>query len=87
MTPYHLFFKLLLLPFFIIYNSTIKREYDIKFIGVILDENLTWRKHINIIENKILKNLGLLLQSKISTVPKMLEKYLLFFRSQLHKLR
>ena len=45
------------LPDLKINNSTIKREYDIQFLGVILDKNLTWRKYINIIENKISKNI------------------------------
>ena len=54
----------------------IKREYDIKFLGVILDmdvldENLTLRRHINIIENKYQKILDKL-QIKIYIVSKML---------------
>ena len=35
-----------------------------KKIGVILNENLTWRKHINIIENKISKNISLQYKAK-----------------------
>ena len=34
-------------------NMIIKRSDQIKFLGVIIDENITWNNHINIIENKI----------------------------------
>ena len=43
------------------FNSIeIKRENYIKFLGVIIDENLTWKNHIKVIENKISKNIGVL---------------------------
>ena len=35
-----------------------------KFLGVILDENINWKDHINMIENKISKNIGLLYKAK-----------------------
>ena len=31
----------------------LKRKASITFLGVLLDENLTWKDHINTIENKI----------------------------------
>ena len=34
------------------------------FLGVILDESLTWRPHIKTVENKISKNLGILFRAK-----------------------
>ena len=38
------------------FNSIeIKRENSIKFLGVIIDENLTWKNHIEVVENKISK--------------------------------
>ena len=43
---------------------TIERESSIKFLGVWIDENLTWRVHIHIVENKIAENIGLLYQEK-----------------------
>ena len=45
-------------------NYEIKRAESIKFLGVLLDGNLTWKPHIKYIENKIAKNIGLLLKSK-----------------------
>ena len=45
----------------ITFNSIeIKRESFIKFLGVIIDENITWDKHIELVENKISKNIGIL---------------------------
>ena len=38
----------------------IKRENSIKFLGVIIDENLTWKNHIEVVENKIYKKIGVL---------------------------
>ena len=45
-------------------NSIIKRESAIKFLGIIIDENLTWTNHISTIENKISKNIGILYKAK-----------------------
>ena len=43
------------------FNSIeIKRENSIKFLGVIIDENLTWKNNIKVVENKISKNIGVL---------------------------
>ena len=43
---------------------TVERASSIKFLGVRINENLTWRDHIHTIENKIAKNIGLLYQGK-----------------------
>ena len=45
-------------------NNDIKRPESIKFLGVFLDENLSWKDHIRHTENKIAKNIGLLFRSK-----------------------
>ena len=70
-TKYTFFHKLkqrdtipLKLPNLILNNSSIKRENAIKFLGVIIDENLTWTNHISTIENKISKNIGILYKAK-----------------------
>ena len=52
------------LPNLNINGFTIERESSIKFLGVWIDENLTWRDHIHTVENKIAKNIGLLYQGK-----------------------
>ena len=45
-------------------EKEIKRTDCIKFLGVLLDENLTWKDHIHLIENKIAKNVGLLYKAR-----------------------
>ena len=67
-TKYSFFHKLskkdnipLVLPKLSICN---KRSESIKFLGVFLDENLTWKDHIRYLENKIAKKIGLLFRSK-----------------------
>ena len=52
------------LPDIQIANKTIQKMFLIKFLGVMLDENITWKDHIYTIENKIEKNLGLLYRAK-----------------------
>ena len=52
------------LPTLKINNSIIKRESTVRFLGVFLDENLTWRPHIDLIENKISKYLGILYNAR-----------------------
>ena len=48
------------LPTITFNNIEIKRESSVKFLGVIIDENITWNKHIELVENKISKNIGIL---------------------------
>ena len=48
------------LPTMAFNNIEIKRENSIKFLGVSIDENLTWKNHIEVVENKISKNVGVL---------------------------
>ena len=45
-------------------DSNIQRENSIKFLGVLLDENLSWKEHIKYTENKIAKNIGILYKAK-----------------------
>ena len=54
----------LLLPKLNINNSEIERTECLKFLGVLLDENLCWKEHIKYIESKIAKNIGLLYKAK-----------------------
>ena len=48
------------LPAMTLNSIEIKRENSVKFLGVIIDENLTWKNHIEVVENKISKNIGVL---------------------------
>ena len=41
------------LPTMTFNNIEIERENSIKFLGVVIDENLTWKNHIEVVENKI----------------------------------
>ena len=52
------------LPNLNINGLTVERESSIQFLGVWIDENLTWRDHIHTVENKIAKNIELLYQGK-----------------------
>ena len=66
-TKYVLFHKVtmcfslpLQLPAMTFNNIKIKRENSVKFLGVIIDEDLTWKNHNEVVENKISKNIGIL---------------------------
>ena len=48
------------LPLLQLNSKIIERENSLKFLGVVLDEDLTWKKHIQLIENKGSKNVGVL---------------------------
>ena len=52
------------LPKLIINNYEIQREESIKFLGVLLDQHLTWKEHIKLTENKIAKNIGILFKAR-----------------------
>ena len=53
------------LPFEIkIFNHTIERERSARFLGVIIDENLTWREHILAVKAKISRYVGILYKIK-----------------------
>ena len=49
----------LTLPKLTVSNHVIERQEFIKFLGVLLDENVNWKELIKYTENKIAKNLGL----------------------------
>ena len=71
-TKYYLFHKLsrrddlpFLLTKFLIKKHKVERVESIKFLGVLLDENLPWKYRIKYIENKVAKNIGLLYRAKL----------------------
>ena len=54
----------LLLPRLLIKKHKVERVKSITFLGVLLDENLSWKDHIKYIENKVAKSIGLLYRAK-----------------------
>ena len=52
------------MPTKIINNYEIQREESIKFLGVLLDQHLTWKEHVKLTENKIAKNKGILYKAR-----------------------
>ena len=52
------------LPELKIANRAIDRTHVIKFLDVLLDENITWKNHICSVEKKLAKNIGLLYHAK-----------------------
>ena len=45
-------------------GNSIERVYETKFLGVIIDENLSWGPHIRYIKNKISKSIGIILKGR-----------------------
>ena len=45
-------------------NYNCQMSPSIKFLGVIIDGNLSWKDHINIVENKVSKDLVWLYKTK-----------------------
>ena len=69
------------------FNSIeIKRESSVKFLGVITDENITWNKHIELVENKISKNIGILYRASHYLDKKKSKKHTFLLYSPLCKL-
>ena len=52
------------LPKLEIDNTKIKRECVTKFLGLLIDENLTWKPHIDSVNTKISKSVGILYKSR-----------------------
>ena len=52
------------LPKLSINNQEIKRASYTKFLGVLLNENLSWKEHLKYTENKIAKSIGLMCKAK-----------------------
>ena len=66
----------------ILFNSIkIKRESFIKFLGVVIGEDITWNKHIEFVENKISKNIGILYRASHYLDKKSLKKYVFLLYS------
>ena len=53
----------LVLPDLFINDVKIKRENSLKFVGVMINDNLTWKTHVELVENKISKSVGILFEA------------------------
>ena len=56
----------IVLPDLFINDVKIKRKNLLKFLGVMIDDNLTWKTHVELVENKISKSVGILFKSSRS---------------------
>ena len=64
---------------------TLERETVTKFLGLIIDENVTWKAHINTISTKISKNIGILYRARLIIPRKQLNQlYFSFVHSYLN---
>ena len=52
------------LPELKVAHWAIERTNAIKFLGILLDDNITWKNHIYSVEKKLAKNIGLLYRAK-----------------------
>ena len=52
------------LPELFISNKKVERVSHITFLGLIIDENLTWEKHIRKLESQISKTIGVMYRVK-----------------------
>ena len=66
-TKYILFHKLtdqdnlpLKLPSLELNGNIIGTQNSLKFLGVVMDEHITWKEHIQLIKNKVSKSVGVL---------------------------
>ena len=54
----------LLLPRLLRNDNEVERVGSIKFLGVLLDEHLSWTEHIRYIKHKVVKSFGLLYRAE-----------------------
>ena len=73
------------LPFFKLNNTVIERENITKFLGVLIDKNLSWKQHINDVSRKISKSIGILYKSReIVKLPLLKQLYFSFIHCHLN---
>ena len=83
-TKYYLFHStrkrkdiLNILPPLHIYNAPIKKEIVTNFLGEYLDENISWKHHINIVSTNVCMSIGILYRIRC-ILNKFLRKQLYF---------
>ena len=57
---------------------TLERETVAKFLGEFIDENVTWKVHINTISTKISKRIGIPYRARLIIPKKTIKSTLLF---------
>ena len=62
-------------------NLVVKQKDSLKFLGVLIDETLSWKNHISVLESKIASAIGLLYRSRSFLN---LSSRLLFYNSFVH---
>ena len=62
------------LPKLYIDNVEIQRDTVTKFLGVYIDENLTWKHHIDMIKGKVSKSIGILYRTRDMLNKKLLKQ-------------
>ena len=67
-----------ILPPLHIDNVPVKREFVTKFLRVYLDENISWKHHINIVSKKVCKSIGKFYRTRC-ILSKFLRKQLSFY--------
>ena len=73
------------LPELLIDGITPEKETVTKFLGVFIDENVTWKAHINAISTKISKSIGILNRARLIIPRKQLNQlYFSFVHSYLN---
>ena len=56
------------MPTLTINNYPVKRVHSTRFLGVILDEHITWKSHIDFISKKLTKAIGILYKAGTSSL-------------------
>ena len=66
-------------------NCVTKKVYLTKFLGVVIDDKLCWREHIELLLTKLFKSMGMLKAASLC-MPQdvLLLIFYVFFNSQLH---
>jgi hypothetical protein len=62
-------------------GQALKKEHVVKFLGVLIDENLSWTEHITYICKKISKSVGIIYRSRfcLSTNTKLMLYYTIIY--------
>ena len=68
-------------------DTNLQKVSSTKFLGVIIDENLTWKNHIDGISKTIARNVGVLNKLKCYIPKRVLHSYILYIDFAICKLK